>query len=475
MDAGGETRRTHCCADLSLLLSADLEAAAADLPVFTTEVQSIKVLLRHLYPDAVGAAPMRGLGLDITSSARLCARGCERCMRPVLYAACVASVRKATSVHLTKFSAAAVSQSRLNLALLSTKFTDALPTLSFPARYSLCLALGELGSLEVVQRMAQAGLNVGAEVLIGAADTCNIADLHSLWVGVLSQQDVDLEICIEIGVSLARFGDDGSCLSWLAAQLRRPSAWPAHFINEVCNLAAMWANIPTLQFLLARGPALFGTLGTLFLSDIRSTLPNDALVFVDLGGTEHVLTVVDAAAMAANPTVLQWLHSQHAAEFTSITMQEAASNAVLPSLKWLHQQGCAYDINQILQLVLVSVYVTPPAVAWVRSFGGGDWSPQGMTDMLATALLRSTPGLARWLRVEGAPWPQNLAQLVNRAGNYVKPLTILWAVQHGCPFGRWTTRVCERLESSSASGGAVKRALHDLGCPCACPRPPHQV
>eukprot|EP00611_Tribonema_gayanum_P030753 TRINITY_DN8637_c0_g2_i1.p1 TRINITY_DN8637_c0_g2~~TRINITY_DN8637_c0_g2_i1.p1 ORF type:complete len:249 (+),score=39.12 TRINITY_DN8637_c0_g2_i1:46-747(+) len=174
----------------------DLEAAAADLPVFMTEVQSIKVLLRHLYPDAVGTAPMRGL-VSLSAAVQVLEQRSEAVKEAVenserrrqhrrtacspvaqvltsnelltsilsfigagnylfiapvskrmraLYVACVASVHKATSAHLTVFNAAVVSQSRLNLALLSTQFTDALPALSDAARYSLCLELGKLGS-----------------------------------------------------------------------------------------------------------------------------------------------------------------------------------------------------------------------------------------------------------------------------------------------------------------------------------------
>eukprot|EP00611_Tribonema_gayanum_P024314 TRINITY_DN5338_c0_g4_i1.p2 TRINITY_DN5338_c0_g4~~TRINITY_DN5338_c0_g4_i1.p2 ORF type:complete len:155 (-),score=9.87 TRINITY_DN5338_c0_g4_i1:47-511(-) len=151
-------------------------------------------------------------------------------------------------------------------------------------------------------------------------------------------------------------------------------------------------------------------------------------------------------------------------------MQVAASNAVLPNCKWLLAQGCPHDSNDICEEMALSG-CPGPLMAWVRSCGGGDWTPQGMTGMLATALLHSTPVLVHWLRAAGAHWPEDLAEVVTIKVHELSPSTILWAVQQGCPFGRWTSQVCEWLDDNHNDGGTVRRTLHDLGCPCACPRP----
>ncbi|KAG5183677.1 hypothetical protein JKP88DRAFT_262930, partial [Tribonema minus] len=79
--------------------------------------------------------------------------------------------------------------------------------------------------------MQLAGLYVASGVLVGAAKTCNVAHLHSVWAGPLNQPHIYVNICYEIGAKLARFGDDGSALSWLAPQLRKPDAWPAKYTN----------------------------------------------------------------------------------------------------------------------------------------------------------------------------------------------------------------------------------------------------
>eukprot|EP00611_Tribonema_gayanum_P030701 TRINITY_DN8612_c2_g1_i1.p1 TRINITY_DN8612_c2_g1~~TRINITY_DN8612_c2_g1_i1.p1 ORF type:complete len:538 (+),score=75.31 TRINITY_DN8612_c2_g1_i1:41-1654(+) len=485
---------------------ADLEAASLDLPVFVTELQSIKVVLRHLHPDTVGVRPMQGLlianfamrtleqhmaavkkllgsgerprqhrraefpaTVEVLANNELLAeilaftgRGEYLFVAPVsrrvraLYVATVASAYRVTSVHSTEVGAALYSQSRLNLALSNVGFTSALPSLSDGARCDLCIALGLLGSAEAVERVQAAGLRVGPEVLIGTADTRNVAHLHSVWAGPLNRCKLDDSLCRKIGLRLSACGDDGSGLSWLVLQLPTAGSWPAWYINALCNEAAQWGQITTLQFLLERGQALFGALGAVSVGDDDNIRRESSLTYPDTKATRHA-------------AVLQWLQSWRALEFTPITMQVAAANTVLPSLKWLRARGCPHDIHVVFKTLLRSRHATPPIMAWARACGGGDWSARGMADMLVKALSEVTPALARWLRAEGAQWPKDLAAVVRKSA--ARPLTVLWAVQQGCPFGRWTSRVCERLERRHGDGGAVKRALHDLGCPCACPRP----
>eukprot|EP00611_Tribonema_gayanum_P030700 TRINITY_DN8612_c1_g1_i1.p1 TRINITY_DN8612_c1_g1~~TRINITY_DN8612_c1_g1_i1.p1 ORF type:complete len:551 (-),score=64.17 TRINITY_DN8612_c1_g1_i1:27-1505(-) len=487
------------------------------LPLVMTELQSIKVVLRHLHPDSVDIAPMAGLlslGLVVqTLEQRLAAvkdlvGGGERARQhrrtelpataevltnnellasilsyagageflfiaPVskrvraLYTALVASTRAIASVHSTECKAAMRSQSRLQIALASAGFADALPSLSDTKQVGLCVALGELGSAELVEHMQLAGCNVSADVLLGAAKTCNATCLHDIWAGPLGRCELDVEDCFDIGIQLAESGGDGLAFSWLVPRLPKDESWPARYINALCNAAAQWGRTSTLDFLLKRGQQLFGALGTASLDDDEVRRASWALMCFDVEGTEHVRTLTDAAATAYSVAVLQWLQSRHALEFTGMTMLMAASNAALPNMKWLRAQGCPHDINEVC-IMLMRVGGTEPLLDWVRSCGGGDWSPQGMARLLRSALSNDTPGLARWLRAEGARWPEDLVTIEIEE---VKPSMIMWAVQQGCPFGRWTTEVCDALVRSHPDGAAVKRTLHDLGCPCACPRP----
>ncbi|KAG5175769.1 hypothetical protein JKP88DRAFT_337514, partial [Tribonema minus] len=169
------------------------------------------------------------------------------------------------------------------------------------------------------------------------------------------------------------------------------------------------------------------------------------MLYEDIKGARHVVTLVDAAAAFDDASVLRWLHARQPLEFTDITMQLAARGGGLPTLKWLRSQGCPHDMNDIARVLLKSRHgaATPPKLAWVRSCGGCDWSARGMTDMLVAALAHGTPALARWLRVEGARWPADLTEVVKTNVKRIKTCNLLWAVQQGCPFGRWTSEVCE--------------------------------
>ncbi|KAG5179953.1 hypothetical protein JKP88DRAFT_349795 [Tribonema minus] len=349
------------------------------LPLVMTELQSIKVVLRHLHPDSVDIAPMAGL---------------------------------------------------LSLGLVVQTLEQRLAAVK-----------DLVGGGERARQHRRTELPATTEVLTN----------NELLASILS------------------YAGAGEFL-FIAPVSKRDESWPARYINALCNAAAQWGRTSTLDFLLARGQQLFGALGTASLDDDEVRRASWALMCFDVEGTEHVRTLTDAAATAYSVAVLQWLQSRHALEFTGMTMLMAASNAALPNMKWLQAQGCPHDINEVC-IMLMRVGGTEPLLDWVQSCGGGDWSPQGMARLLRSALSNDTPGLPRWLRAEGARWPEDLAEVVTTEIEEVKPSMILWAVQQGCPFGRWTTEVCDSLVRSHPDGAAVKRTLHDLGCPCACPRP----
>ncbi|KAG5178662.1 hypothetical protein JKP88DRAFT_128718, partial [Tribonema minus] len=181
----------------------------------------------------------------------------------------------------------------------------------------------------------------------------------------------------------------------------------------------------------------------------------------------QVTSLVHAAAMHRDASALAWLQSELPNfTLTERTMHMAAFEGALATLEWLRAQGCPHNINTICDLMRCNDYMAPRHLEWMRSCSGGDWSPQGMTRMLVKSLEYSIDGGAKWLRREGAPWPDDLGDALNSI-NKLNMHTILWAVQSGCPFGRWSSRLCATCRSENA---AVMQALHDLGCPCDCPR-----
>eukprot|EP00611_Tribonema_gayanum_P029817 TRINITY_DN80_c0_g1_i1.p1 TRINITY_DN80_c0_g1~~TRINITY_DN80_c0_g1_i1.p1 ORF type:complete len:551 (-),score=122.88 TRINITY_DN80_c0_g1_i1:142-1794(-) len=509
----------------------DLADAAVELPLIEVEQEGVQAMLRQLALDASELAPIPGVASLYAAMATLDRRlasmkaaidGLEHASQrlradtdvtsevlsstPLLGSilsftgpgdflflatvsrrvgavgiAHVASVYGADSLLMTELNAALMSTSRLALAQ-GDKFADMVHLCSQQPMPRACELLGEMGCAQAIVALRDRGLYTGGgDVLVGAARKCNVGLVQSLWAGPLNKPELPEPICRAIGLQAAKRGDDGTVLSWLAPQLRAGTAWPAYYHHVLCNAAAMYGRLNTLEFLFGHGLTLFGEQRPLSLDDNVNAGADDdnniviappSAIYVDASATKHVVTLVDAAAMSDDAAALRWLQSRQPLEFTGVTMQLAAQWGGLPTLKWLHAQECPHDINAVASILLKSHFVVamPPKMAWVRSCGGGDWSAQGMTDMLVEALAHSTPALAHWLRAEGARWPADLAEVVRTKVEVVRPRNLLWAVQQGCPFGRWSSEVCEVLSEHSAQAAAVKLALHDLGCPCTCPR-----
>jgi hypothetical protein len=100
--------------------------------------------------------------------------------------------------------------------------------------------------------------------------------------------------------------------------------------------------------------------------------------------------------------------------------------------------------------------------------------PQLLADLLREVLLRGDLNAAQWLRKQGAEWPHDLGKVAQLTQCHAE--AVLWAVRAGCPWGSgWTDEHKwwdeeELCESISHGRRSVLNALHDLGCPCGCPR-----
>ncbi|KAG5181913.1 hypothetical protein JKP88DRAFT_256015, partial [Tribonema minus] len=367
----------------------------------------------------------------------------------------------------------------LALALDSAGFSELVQSLYAIKGGTISSGLGQLESVQAVESMVRAGTRIAIDVLAGAAGTCNAGHLTSLWAGVLGRPPLPDDVCFEIGLQAAQWGDSISVLSWLAPQL---PTWPPYYVHILCNVAAVHGYVDTLEFLMARGRWLFGDQRALTLSDLADLADRwrsdiGTLIHVDTDGDEHIVALVDAAAAFSDATVLRWLHSRQPLQFTSITMKVAAARGGgLPTLKWLYAQGCPHDINEVCEgLMRCNLSgVAPPMLEWVRSCGGGDWSAQGMTSMLVEALAHMTPTLARWLRAEGAQWPADLSDVVVAKVDSVHPRNLLWAIQQGCPFGRWTFELSTPVERALVEfnlGGCAVYATVEIVVTPPPPRP----
>eukprot|EP00611_Tribonema_gayanum_P026566 TRINITY_DN635_c0_g3_i1.p1 TRINITY_DN635_c0_g3~~TRINITY_DN635_c0_g3_i1.p1 ORF type:complete len:433 (-),score=97.18 TRINITY_DN635_c0_g3_i1:57-1355(-) len=356
---------------------------------------------------------------------------------------------------------------------------------------------GESGALELVRLMLNCGLEVTPHVLIGAARHCDLRLLTALYSeDVLGTVLVSSRHWCEVALGLAESGDDGFALTWLSRRDDCPTAWPRYLLAAMCYRAAFRGHLATLQYLLhpRRGIALFGPVvipstassdarespswDSASDSDSESESESDGGARADLLAALHCtrhsafstcrLTLLDRAAGSGSIAVLQWLVGE-GYTFTACTMPYAAYHGRLAALQWLQQQGCPHSMGDVCAAALESTAATPRLMQWIRSCGGGDWSPDGLTEMLRKAMLyHGSSAVAEWLRGQGAAWPMDLFGMFWRNAP-LRPSAgmMAWAAAHGCSWGQWGTFECTLLTESSPT---ARPLLHELGCPCRCPR-----
>eukprot|EP00611_Tribonema_gayanum_P021635 TRINITY_DN4202_c0_g1_i3.p1 TRINITY_DN4202_c0_g1~~TRINITY_DN4202_c0_g1_i3.p1 ORF type:complete len:300 (-),score=32.99 TRINITY_DN4202_c0_g1_i3:46-945(-) len=262
-----------------------------------------------------------------------------------------------------------------------------------------------------------------------------------------------------------------AAVAWLSQQVR---AWPVWFRTYLCHCAAQGGQLAALNFLVRddHGQALFGPL-VWDLSRVDSSshpwataLSQHFTVYCGPTWAGHICTLMDRAAAGGSVEVLRWLHQEHDLPLTPFTMRFAADGGRLSALQWLHQAGCPCDIDGLCRKSLgAPLRVTPEQMEWLRSVGGS-WSRETLSNTLK-GLVGHLPAkdMIRWLRREGAEWPQLAAAVDDYYHDEDGAEAILWAAREGCPWGDWTPRCCALVSRERYS---IKRALHGAGCPCQC-------
>ncbi|KAG5190901.1 hypothetical protein JKP88DRAFT_297365 [Tribonema minus] len=333
-----------------------------------------------------------------------------------------------------------------------------------------------------------------AVVLEHAGAHCNMSLLHPLRL---------LDSCVrlitprqqeQIALDLAERGDDGFALTWLSQQQLRVVDAPRsqYLLAAMCFKAAQGGHLATLQYLLhpKRGLALFGPLvypdavlvwlaGRPFDDEVANNFGDkDVLTYLVNAmrwqDREIASTLLDKAAGSGNIEMLRWLLAEGHA-FTPSTMAHAAFHGQLPMLKWLRQQGCPHDIHNLFECAVIkSRAATVRLAQWVRSCGGGDWTPDGLARSLRLAMIvHVNPAVAAWLRSEGALWPGGLLEVTHDATVGMSSVRMMeWALESGCGWGAWTSAHCDKFKFAKyvSAPADAKPVLHALGCPCKCPR-----
>jgi hypothetical protein len=103
---------------------------------------------------------------------------------------------------------------------------------------------------------------------------------------------------------------------------------------------------------------------------------------------------------------------------------------------------------------------------YLQSIGHGDWSQLSLNTYLDFAGQYGHLELVKWFRAQGAEWPVKLwSVLPHTHTTYSWQLPALqFAIQNGCAWGDWPSRVCADLEANMYTE-EVEWA-HANGCPC---------
>jgi hypothetical protein len=371
------------------------------------------------------------------------------------------------------------------------------------------LLLGATGSLELVQRAIDAGLD-DSDCLRGAAATADVATLHELHrrlrnaaaippAETAEQDESYTALLLTIGEDMVPDANSASLLVWLSQQRPR-DAWPEWYATALCCRAVTGGHTHTLDFLLGAGAGLFGPL--------MAELPaEDSLDWDDWecfetryghGDCDQLVGLLDTAAGAGDQELVQRLATRHGLPFTDYTAPAAAHGGHLRLLQWLRSQPeCPFDAAYVVDATLSSDAAGAEQLAWLKQQGCLDLTPAAATQYLIDAVAFDyTPEMATQLVNMGARWPEDLAPLLVSGEWHVFQLQAALET-YGCPWGHWSSQSCAALlaadddashEAMGASfvpwtevdaerfasvewGTEAVTYVHELpGCPCSCGR-----
>jgi hypothetical protein len=122
--------------------------------------------------------------------------------------------------------------------------------------------------------------------------------------------------------------------------------------------------------------------------------------------------------------VCQYLHTQQC-PWSARACTSAAVRGHLSTLRWLHEQGCPWHIEAVRMSAAASGHLA--VVAYAHRCRPAASAVQ-LTQMPCAAGCFDKLPVARWLRQQGAEWPQYFSF----NGMNWSPNALLWAEQQGC-------------------------------------------
>jgi hypothetical protein len=158
--------------------------------------------------------------------------------------------------------------------------------------------------------------------------------------------------------------------------------------------------------------------------------------------------------------LLQWADA-HSCGLCSNACLLAAGAGDLAIMQWLRQQGAAWDYDKTVAAAAASSNCSSwRLLDWLQqeNEGGALWSQGELQQLLYSALDAGNTATADWLLAQGAPLPQQLWRIEERAGPVVLCVAGLqWARAKGCEWGD-TWGSCEGEEYAKFSAASARHA-----------------
>jgi hypothetical protein len=145
-------------------------------------------------------------------------------------------------------------------------------------------------------------------------------------------------------------------------------------------------------------------------------------------GIEFVAQALSAAAGAGQTAMCALLHSQGCALHHNACRQ-AAIHGHCATLRWLHEQGCPWDVQDVFVHVARSGYTS--ILAYFTEQAEVIQAEQ-MTYALNTAGASGRLQTAKWLRQHGAQWPNVLGVRDDASAQHWSAELLRWARAEGC-------------------------------------------
>jgi hypothetical protein len=134
--------------------------------------------------------------------------------------------------------------------------------------------------------------------------------------------------------------------------------------------------------------------------------------------------VFDTVAARGHIYMCAYLHNEKECLWDTSTCAAAASAGRASTLRWLMEHGCPWDADT---LHIAAVQGGRLGTLLVLQQQGMVFTAAMLTDMLSRAGRLKNLAIAKWLRAEGAEWPEALTWHPERAAE-----AIAWARAEGC-------------------------------------------